>query len=423
MRREKAMKKTTVTVRHIDHGSDIEPPAVRVLPLHRVFLSRRHVYLKNLQVPKRDCSPQSAFYMPWNIDFKNKSNLPNADPGKTTLLKSNNLIVLHPTPMAVFTQVSEHDARALLADYALGDFRALKGIAAGIENSNFFLITSQGEYVLTVFEVLKAEQLSFYIELMNHLAEKAIPVPQPQTRLDGKRLSSMHGKPAAIVSKLAGSFEAKPSTKHCAIAGATLAHAHLAGQDFGIAQPNLRGLPWWEQTTPKVLLFLDAPLAQLLQEALAEQSGLALTPDYLSLPRGPSHCDLFRDNVLFDGTYDAPIMGGFIDFYFAGVDSWIFDVAVSVNDWCIEHANGKFQPELLESWLNAYAKIRPFTAAERRVWPAMLRAAALRFWISRLYDFHLPRPAQTLKPHDPSHFERILIERTTGAITALPKEY
>ena len=137
MRREKAMKKTTVTVRHIDHGSDIEPPAVRVLPLHRVFLSRRHVYLKNLQVPKRDRSPQSAFYMPWNIDFKNKSNLPNADPGKTTLLKSKNLIVLHPTPMAVFTQVSEHDARALLADYALGDFRALKGIAAGIENSNF----------------------------------------------------------------------------------------------------------------------------------------------------------------------------------------------------------------------------------------------------------------------------------------------
>ena len=339
------------------------------------------------------------------------------------MLKSNNLIVLHPTSMAVFTQVSEHDARALLAGYALGDFRALKGIAAGIENSNFFLTTTQGEYVLTVFEVLKAEQLPFYIELMNHLAEKAIPVPQPQTRLDGKRLSTMHGKPAAIVSKLAGSFEAKPSVTHCAITGATLARAHLAGQDFGIAQPNLRGLPWWEQTTPTVLPFLDVPLAQLLQQSLAEQRALALTPDYLSLPRGPSHCDLFRDNVLFDGTHDAPIMGGFIDFYFAGVDSWIFDVAVSVNDWCIEHVNGTLQPELVESWLNAYAQIRPFTAAERRVWPAMLRGAALRFWISRLYDFYLPRPAQTLKPHDPGHFERILKERTTGAITALPKEY
>jgi homoserine kinase type II len=325
--------------------------------------------------------------------------------------------------MAVFTQVSENDARALLADYALGDFLALKGIAAGIENSNFFLTTTQGEYVLTVFEVLKAEQLPFYIELMNHLAQRAIPVPHPQTRLDGKRLSAMHGKPAAIVSKLPGSYEAKPSARHCAIAGTTLAQAHLAGQDFGIHQPNLRGLPWWDQTTPTVLPFLNASLAQRLKEALAEQQALSRTSDYQSLPRGPSHCDLFRDNVLFAGTYEAPVMGGFIDFYFAGVDTWIFDVAVSVNDWCIEHASGTFKPELLESWLTAYAKIRPFTDAERRVWPAMLRGAALRFWISRLYDFYLPRPAQTLKPHDPGHFERILIERTTSAITALPKEY
>jgi homoserine kinase type II len=325
--------------------------------------------------------------------------------------------------MAVFTQVSENDARALLADYALGDFLALKGIAAGIENSNFFLTTTQGEYVLTVFEVLKAEQLPFYIELMNHLAQKAIPVPHPQTRLDGKRLSTLHGKPAAIVSKLPGSYETKPSARHCEIAGTTLAQAHLAGQDFGIHQPNLRGLPWWDQTTPTVLPFLNASLAKLLEETLAEQQALSRTSDYQSLPRGPSHCDLFRDNVLFAGTYEAPVMGGFIDFYFAGVDTWIFDVAVSVNDWCIEHENGIFKPALLESWLTAYAKIRPFTDAERRVWPAMLRGAALRFWISRLYDFYMPRPAQTLKPHDPGHFERILIERTTGAITALPKEY
>ena len=324
--------------------------------------------------------------------------------------------------MAVFTQVSENDARSLLADYTLGDFHALKGIAAGIENSNFFLTTSQGEYVLTVFEVLKAEQLPFYIELMNHLAEKGIPVPQPQTRKDGKRLTTLHGKPAAIVSKLPGSFEPKPNIQHCAIAGETLAYAHRAGLDFPITQPNLRGLPWWEQTAPTVLPFLEQPLAQLLQDTLAEQQSLAQTQDYLSLPRGPSHCDLFRDNVLFAGTTEAPVMGGFIDFYFAGVDTWIFDVAVSVNDWCIDHSNGVFQPELLESWLTAYASVRPFTEAEMRIWPAILRGAALRFWISRLYDFYLPRPAQTLKPHDPGHFERILTQRTTGAIMALPKE-
>ena len=330
--------------------------------------------------------------------------------------------MFHPIYMAVFTQVSEKDAQALLADYHLGDLTALKGIAAGIENSNFFLTTTQGEYVLTVFEVLKSEQLPFYIELMNHLAAKGVPVPQPQTRKDGKRLSTLHGKPAAIVSKLPGRDETKPNIRHCALAGETLARAHLAGQDFSIQQPNLRSLAWWEQTSPTVLPFLSQPLAQLLQDSLTEQQELARTPDYQSLTRGPSHCDLFRDNVLFAGTADNPLMGGLIDFYFAGVDTWIFDVAVSVNDWCIDHSTGVFRPELLDSWLTAYAKERPFTEAERLVWPAILRGVALRFWISRLYDFYLPRPAQTLKPHDPSHFERILIQRTTGAIMALPKE-
>jgi homoserine kinase type II len=169
--------------------------------------------------------------------------------------------------------------------------------------------------------------------------------------------------------------------------------------------------------------FLNNTLAALLSSSLEEQRALALTRDYQSLPMGPSHCDLFRDNVLFAGTHKSPVMGGFIDFYFAGVDTWVFDVAVSVNDWCIEHATGVFQPELVTAWLNAYAKVRPFTAAEQKLWPAMLRAAALRFWISRLYDFYLPRPAQTLKPHDPTHFERILSQRTTAAIPALPKEF
>lgn len=324
--------------------------------------------------------------------------------------------------MAVFTQVSDDDARLLLREYTLGDFRSLKGIAAGIENSNFFLTTTQGEFVLTVFEVLTREQLPFYIELMNHLAQRSIPVPHPMTRRDGLRISSLHGKPAAIVTKLPGSYEPKPSVVHCAIAGATLARAHKAGQDFGLIQPNLRGLSWWEQTAPIVKPFLIPTLASLLEQSLEEQRALAQTTDYQSLPTGPSHCDLFRDNVLFAGTAQSPVMGGFIDFYFAGVDAWVFDVAVSVNDWCIEHASGVFYPDHVNAWLNAYAQIRPFTEAEQRVWPAILRAAALRFWISRLFDFYLPRPAQTLKPHDPTHFERILTQRTTGAMMALPKE-
>ena len=155
--------------------------------------------------------------------------------------------------MAVFTIVGDADARALLRQYALGEFVALRGIAAGIENSNFFLTTTQGEYVLTIFEVLTAEQLPFYIELMHHLAQRGVPVPQPQTRLDGARLSTLLKKPAAIVNRLPGGHEPAPSLAHCALAGQTLAQAHLAAKDFKLRQPNLRGLAWWEQTAPVVL--------------------------------------------------------------------------------------------------------------------------------------------------------------------------
>ena len=181
-----------------------------------------------------------------------------------------------------------------------------------------------------------------------------------------------------------------------------------------------RGWSWWTETAPKVLPFLEAGQAELLQSELAAQQAAAASPAWQTLPAGPAHCDLFRDNVLFAGTFEDPLMGGIIDFYFAGCDTWLFDVAVSVNDWCIERDTGEFVPELVESWLDAYARVRPFTDAERQAWPLMLRAAALRFWLSRLYDFFLPRPAQTLKPHDPRHFERVLQARHRPGLPVLP---
>lgn len=323
--------------------------------------------------------------------------------------------------MAVFTSVSDDDARALLRRYRLGDLVALRGITAGIENTNYFLDTTQGAYVLTLFEVLSAEQLPFYIELMHHLATRGVPVPQPQTLLDGSRLTLLHGKPAAIVTRLNGGYEPEPGPAHCALAGETLARAHLAARDFPLRQPNLRGLSWWQATAPKILPFLDADQASLLNDSLREQSAFAADAGAAELPFGPAHCDLFRDNVLFDGTFESPHMGGFIDFYFAGCDTWLFDVAVSVNDWCIQRPTGAFVRRRLQAWLQAYHAVRPFTQAEATAWPVMLRAAALRFWISRLYDFHLPRPAQSLKPHDPRHFERILRLRSTQAAPALPQ--
>ncbi|CAM4188694.1 homoserine kinase [Kerstersia similis] len=322
--------------------------------------------------------------------------------------------------MAVFTPVSDQQARELLERYELGELVSMRGITAGIENSNFFLSTTRGEFVLTLFEVLTREQLPFYIELMHHLAQRGIPVPEPQTLKTGERIYTLNGKPCAIVSLLPGGYEPAPSAAHGALTGSTLARAHLAAQDFPLQQPNLRGLSWWRQTAPTVRPFLDAAQAALLDRTLAEQETLAASPAYAQLPSGPAHCDLFRDNVLFAGTYEAPVMGGIIDFYFAGCDTWLFDVAVSVNDWCIDRASGKLDLELAAAWLQAYASVRPFTEEERALWPAMLRGAALRFWLSRLYDFFLPRPAQTLKPHDPTHFERVLLQRQGDAALPLP---
>ncbi|MGB3835893.1 homoserine kinase [Castellaniella sp.] len=322
--------------------------------------------------------------------------------------------------MAVFTAVSQDDVHSLLEHYDLGTLLALRGITAGIENTNYFLDTTQGSYVLTLFEVLTAEQLPFYIELMHHLAGRGVPVPQPQTRHDGSRISTLHGKPTAIVTRLNGGYEPEPSPAHCTLTGQTLAHAHLAAQDFPLHQPNLRSLPWWQETAPRLMPFLNEDQATLLRQSLDEQAAFVAQGGLENLPSGPAHCDLFRDNVLFDGTFESPHMGGFIDFYFAGCDAWIFDVAVSVNDWCIQRSSGIFIRRRLSAWLSAYHATRPFTPAERAAWPLMLRAAALRFWISRLFDFYLPRPAQTLKPHDPRHFERILRLRTTQPAPLLP---
>src|SRR5690606_24539002 len=166
--------------------------------------------------------------------------------------------------MAVFTTVTEDDAQDLLTRYDLGELIALRGITAGIENTNYFLDTTQGAYVLTLFEVLTAAQLPFYIELMHHLADRGVPVPQPQTLRDGSRITELHGKPAVLVTRLNGGYEPDPGPVHCRLTGETLAQAHLQGQDFEIRQPNLRGLDWWIETAPKVRPFLDDSQAALL---------------------------------------------------------------------------------------------------------------------------------------------------------------
>ena len=313
--------------------------------------------------------------------------------------------------MAVYTKVSLEEAQALLRQLDLGEASALRGIEGGIENTNYFLTTTQGEYVLTLFERLSHDQLPFYLYLMKHLAQRGIPVPDPMANRDGDVLHTVNGKPASVVTRLSGRSELAPGEAHCRAVGATLARMHLAARDFNRSQPNLRGLDWWNETVPVVKPYLDPPQAALLQSELAYQNHVAASSAYAALPRGAIHADLFRDNVMFDQGAKGPVLSGFFDFYFAGVDTWLFDLAVCLNDWCVDLPTGQADAPRTDAFLEAYTAERPLTAAERELLPAMLRAGALRFWISRLWDFHLPREADMLKAHDPSHFERVLRER------------
>ncbi len=242
---------------------------------------------------------------------------------------------------------------------------------------------------------------------MKHLARHALPVPDPAADADGAIVHTLKNKPAAVVNRLRGKSELDPSPEHCAAVGALLARMHLAGRDFDLSQPNLRGLPWWNSTAPLVMPHLDASRQQLLQAELAYQNHVGEAPAYRALPRGPVHADLFRDNVLFDG----PELTGVFDFYFAGVDSFAFDLAVCLNDWCVDLTSGRHDAARTDRLLAAYQQIRPLEHAERLLLPAMLRAGALRFWISRLWDYHLPREASMLTAHQPEHFERVLRQR------------
>jgi len=242
--------------------------------------------------------------------------------------------------MAVFTEVPQDQASELARSLQLGELVSLRGIEGGIENTNYFLTTEQDgarrDWVLTLFERLTHEQLPFYLHLMKHLAQRGIPVPDPQADRSGDILHTVCGKPAAVVDKLAGKSELAPAAAHCASVGEMLARLHLSARDFDRQQPNLRGLAWWNETVPVVLPFVDASQAALLRSELAFQNHVAGSSAYSALPRGPIHADLFRDNVMFqDGA-----LTGFFDFYFAGVDSWLFDIAVCLNDWCIDLATG-----------------------------------------------------------------------------------
>lgn len=312
--------------------------------------------------------------------------------------------------MAVFTPVTEVQLEGWLAHYDVGRLLRAQGIAQGIENTNYFVDTERGTWVLTLIERISPEDLPFYLRLMKHLAVHGIPCPEPLTDRQGRLWSTLNGKPATLVTRLPGVQVTHPGTDHCEIVGRLLARMHLAARDFGPAPANSRGLAWWPEAFAALEREIAPEQAALIRDEILLQQAYAGTEAWRRLPHSPVHADCFRDNVLFD-----PSTGpGVIDFYFACEDKWMFDLAVAGNDWCVDADDGRLDPARTAALLAGYQAVRPLEPDERAAWPMMLRAAALRFWLSRLYDHYLPRDAEVLSPKDPRWFERILHARRTG---------
>ncbi|MCQ8896558.1 homoserine kinase [Limnobacter humi] len=312
--------------------------------------------------------------------------------------------------MAVFTRITHDELNAWLAGRPCGSLQSFEGISSGIENTNYFVNTSTGRYVLTIFEKLQVSELPFYLGLMGHLSSKGLPVPGPVASQAGDLYSMLKGKPATLVNCLQGHSVEAPNGAQCAAIGQFIALAHLAVLDFDGQLPNPRGLNWIQEATGRLVQHAPEHVLALLSDEVAHQSRIAASAAYRALPKGAVHADLFRDNALMDGD----TLGGVIDFYFAGIDTFLFDLAVTVNDWCIDLNTGALDAERTAALLAGYQKHRPLHIDEQALWQDMLRSAALRFWTSRLVDYYMPRDAEVLHVKDPSHFERVLKARRAG---------
>jgi len=304
--------------------------------------------------------------------------------------------------MSVYTSVELDTLKLFLSHYEIGDLLDFQGISAGIENTNYFIYTTQGKYVLTLFESLGHRELPYFLNLMAFLAEHEVPSAHPVADKEGHYLRTLQEKPAAIVHCLQGA-EAKVVTyKHAQALGDALACLHLAGQQFDQQQANSRGPHWWHDTITK----LHGHIAEQDYKILLNEIEFQMTFSHTELPRGVTHADLFKDNVL----WEEDKLTGFIDFYYACDDVLLYDIAVTANAW-FSQSDGSLDMELSQTFLEYYEKKRALNKIEHQAWPVMLRAAALRFWLSRLNDKHFPKAGEITHLHDPSEFKIILMDR------------
>jgi len=307
--------------------------------------------------------------------------------------------------MSVYTTIERDELEDFLQHYPVGKLIQFEGISAGIENTNYFVDTDKNRFVLTIFEALSKDELPYFLDLMAHLAEHDVPSAHPEADDQGHYLRELKDKPAALVQCLTGSSIEQPSSVQCAALGKALGHLHVVGQSFAGNRANERGPHWWHVTANAVMPHLSDEEQQLLKNELDFQKQHA----HDELPRGVIHADLFRDNALFDGD----LLTGIIDFYYACNDVLLYDVAVTVNDWCVNE-DGSLNKARLDALLAAYQQERPLTDQEQLAWPVMLRAAALRFWLSRLQDKYFPREGEITHIKDPDAFKRILIDRASA---------
>ena len=308
--------------------------------------------------------------------------------------------------MSVFTPVSSADADALLTRYTLGAVEKLEGIAQGVENTNYFLTTTTGEYVLTLFEHIPRGDLPFYVGLMDHLARHDVRCPLPMKMADGGMIAEVNGKPACIVTRLPGAPRTKPTAHDCRAAGELLGDIHIAGIEYDAGLDNWRGRPWRERFAEAIRGRISREEAELID---SENRYQAIHDDTV-LPQGVIHGDYFHDNVLWDDEGDA----GVIDFYFACDDALAYDVAIAVNDWCTT-PDARIDEARARAFLEGYGERRPLEDFERTLWPVMLRRAALRTWLGRLGYNHFPRESQLSIPKDHAYSRRLLEHHIANA--------
>ncbi len=301
--------------------------------------------------------------------------------------------------MSVFTPVSNAEAGALLEHYTLGELEGLEGIAQGVENTNYFLTTTTGEYVLTLFEHIPRADLPFYVGLMDHLAHREVICPAPMRMDTGELIAEVNGKPAVIVTRLAGAPQTKPDAHLCERAGEILAALHVAAVDYDASLDNWRGGAWRQSFAEAV----KPKLTHLESELIAAENRYQEIHDDSVLPQGIIHGDFFHDNVLWDDEGQ----GGVIDFYFACDDALVYDVAIAVNDWCV-NADATLDHARAHAFVKGYETQRPLESFERSLWPVMLRRAALRTWLGRLGYNYFPRDSHMTIPKDHAFSQRLL---------------